>query len=362
MLLLTALVWGCAFVAQRTGMETIGPFAFNGLRFWLGALSLFPVLYMNRRKDKETYAAPPKGLTLVTASAILGFFLFSGSSLQQVGLIYTTAGKAGFITSLYIVAVPLIGLLMKNTLRLAHILGCLIAVSGLYLLAFHGSGDAVNFGDLLNLIGVVFWSLHILFIDRFVPYFSGIKLAVGQFIACGCYNFIAMPFYGETLTLAMIVASAVPILYCGILSSGVVFWSLHILFIDRFVPYFSGIKLAVGQFIACGCYNFIAMPFYGETLTLAMIVASAVPILYCGILSSGVGYTLQIVAQRKVPPTEASLLCSFEMIFGALAGVLLLGEWMSMREFMGCVLMTIGIFSAQIPSRAILQFRKNLSY
>lgn len=295
MLLLTALVWGCAFVAQRTGMETIGPFAFNGLRFWLGALSLFPVLYMNRRKDKETYAAPPKGLTLVTASAILGFFLFSGSSLQQVGLIYTTAGKAGFITSLYIVAVPLIGLLMKNTLRLAHILGCLIAVSGLYLLAFHGSGDAVNFGDLLNLIGVVFWSLHILFIDRFVPYFSGIKLAVGQFIACGCYNFIAMPFYRETLTLAM-------------------------------------------------------------------IVASAVPILYCGILSSGVGYTLQIVAQRKVPPTEASLLCSFEMIFGALAGVLLLGEWMSMREFMGCVLMTIGIFSAQIPSRAILQFRKNLSY
>ena len=93
-----------------------------------------------------------------------------------------------------------------------------------------------------------------------------------------------------------------------------------------------------------------------------MVVASAVPILYCGILSSGVGYTLQIVAQRKVPPTEASLLCSFEMIFGALAGVLLLGEWMSMREFMGCVLMTIGIFSAQIPSRAILQFRKNLSY
>lgn len=135
MLLLTALVWGCAFVAQRTGMETIGPFAFNGLRFWLGALSLFPVLYMNRHKDEETYAAPPKGLTLVTASAILGFFLFSGSSFQQVGLIYTTAGKAGFITSLYIVAVPLIGLLMKNTLRLAHILGCLIAVSGLYLLA-----------------------------------------------------------------------------------------------------------------------------------------------------------------------------------------------------------------------------------
>lgn len=295
MLLLTALVWGCAFVAQRTGMETIGPFAFNGLRFWLGALSLLPIIYMNRRKAAEDYASPPKGLTLAAASAILGFFLFAGSSFQQVGLIYTTAGKAGFITSLYIVAVPLIGLLLKNTLRLAHILGCLIALTGLYLLAFHGGGEAINFGDMLNLIGVVFWSLHILFIDRFVPYFSGVKLAVGQFIACGCYNFIAMPLYGETLTASM-------------------------------------------------------------------VIASAVPILYCGILSSGVGYTLQIVAQRNVPPTEASLLCSFEMIFSALAGALILGEWMSLREFIGCILMTVGIFSAQIPSRAILQFRKKLSY
>lgn len=294
MLLLTALVWGCAFVAQRTGMETIGPFAFNGIRFWLGALSLLPILYMHRKQNAASYASPPKGMTLLTASITLGFFLFAGSAFQQIGLIYTTAGKAGFITALYIVAVPLIGLLMKNTLRLAHILGCLIALSGLYLLAFHDSGEAMNVGDMLNLIGVVFWSLHILCIDRFIPYFSGIKLAVGQFIACGCYNFIAMPLYGETVTVSM-------------------------------------------------------------------VLGAAIPLLYCGILSSGVGYTLQIVAQRHVPPTEASLLCSFEMIFSALAGMVLLGEWMSCRELMGCLLMTIGIFSAQIPSRAILQFKKNLS-
>lgn len=294
MLLLTAFVWGCAFVAQRTGMETIGPFAFNGLRFWLGAASLLPVIYMTRRQAEPAERARPKYITIWSASLLLGFFLFAGSSFQQIGLIYTTAGKAGFITSLYIIAVPLIGLVMKNTLRLSHIAGCFIAVSGLYLLAFHDGGSSVNFGDMLNLIGVFFWSLHILFIDRLVPYFSGVRLAAGQFVACGLYNFIAMPLYGETLTLAA-------------------------------------------------------------------VTASAVPILYCGILSSGVGYTLQIVAQRNVPPTEASLLCSFEMIFSALAGFILLGEWMSLRELLGCALMTVGIFSAQIPSRAVLQFAKTSS-
>ena len=289
MLLLTALVWGCAFVAQRTGMETIGPFAFNGLRFIVGAVSLLPVVALMKKKGKAEYLPRPKYLTVVTASAVLGFFLFAGSSFQQVGLLYTTAGKASFITSLYIVAVPLIGLLMKNTLRLSHVTGCLIAVCGLYLLAFHSGGN-INFGDVLNLIGVVFWSLHILFIDRFVPYFSGVHLAVGQFAFCALYNFIAMPFNGETLL-----------------------WQ--------------------------------------------SVAASLVPILYCGILSSGVGYTLQIVAQRMVPPTEASLLCSFEMIFGALAGFVFLGESMTMRELFGCVLMTVGIFSAQLPSRPVLQFK-----
>lgn len=287
MLLLTALVWGCAFVAQRTGMDTIGPFAFNGLRFLLGALSLLPVIFLMKGKA-ESLQDRPRWLTLPTACLILGFFLFLGSTFQQIGLIYTTAGKAGFITSLYIITVPILGFFLHHPLRQSHIIGCIIAVIGLYLLAFHGTGGAMNLGDVLNLIGVIFWSFHILCIDRFVPYFSGVHLAIGQFAASSLFNFLAMPAAGETLTAAA-------------------------------------------------------------------VMASAVPILYCGIISSAVGYTLQIIGQTKVPPTEASLLCSFEMIFSALAGFFLLGEWMSLREIAGCLLMAVGIFAAQIPSRIVLQ-------
>lgn len=289
MLLVTALVWGCAFVAQRMSTDTIGPFAFNGMRFAISAIVLIPISHMlsSRNGDaekKEAAGRPP----LWVASALIGFFLFAGSALQQLGLAYTTAGKAGFITSLYIVAVPLIGIALKKSLHLSHITGCLIAVMGLYLLAFHNDGSAINFGDLLELCGVLFWSLHILCVDRFVPYFDGVTLSCGQFITCAIYNFAAM--------------------------------------------------LALG-----------------EALTLPIIMASIIPILYCGLFSNGVGYTFQIIAQKHVPPTETSLLCSLEMVFSALAGFIFLGEWMSSRELIGCLLMTIGIFSAQIPTRIILR-------
>lgn len=289
LLLLTAFLWGCAFVAQRVGMDFIGPFGFNGVRFWVGALAVLPLVWWLGRNDTTTYTKPPRWLNLPIAYTILGFILFMGSALQQWGLLYTTAGKAGFITSLYIVVVPLLGLFLKHPLRLSHITGCAVATIGVYLLAFHSIDQPINIGDVLELIGVLFWSLHILFISRFVPYFSGVKLAAGQFFTCGIFNFIAL----------------------------VVF---------------------------------------GESLTIAGIIAAAVPILYCGIFSSGIAYTLQIIGQTKVPPTEASLLCSFEMIFSVLAGALLLGEVMSGREIMGCVLMTIGIAAAQLPSRVILSF------
>jgi drug/metabolite transporter (DMT)-like permease len=136
---------------------------------------------------------------------------------------------------------------------------------------------------------------------------------------------------------------------------GVTFWSLHILVIDRFVQSYSGLSLAVGQFLFCALFNFLTMPFVGEELTVTQLVDSAIPILYCGIFSSGIGFTFQIIGQKKVPATEASLLMSFEMIFGALSGFLILGEMMTTREFMGCILMTVGIFAAQIPSRQILR-------
>lgn len=291
-LLAATFFWGCAFVAQRVSTDTIGAFAFNGIRFWIGALSIVPVVWWVSRKKVPDFDVPPSFLSLPAACAILGFILFAGASLQQIGMFYTTAGKAGFITALYIVVVPILGLFLHNPLQLSHIMGCLTAVAGLYLLAFHSDGQPLNIGDLLELAGVIFWALHILIVDRFVRYYRGVYLALGQFIFCGIYNFLSMPLAGETLT-----------------------W--------------------------------------------AAVLASAIPILYCGIFSSGVGYTLQIVGQEHVPPTEASLLLSCEMIFSALAGFFILGESMTLRELSGCILMSIGIFAAQIPSRIVFNPGRN---
>ncbi|KMO86511.1 membrane protein [Megasphaera cerevisiae DSM 20462] len=291
MLLGASLFWGGAFVAQRVSTDTIGPFAFNGLRFLLGAAAILPIVYWHHNINKTERPIHSCKLPLPAACLLLGFLLFAGASCQQIGMIYTTAGKAGFITSLYIVAVPLLGLLIKQPLRLSHVGGCVVSFAGLYVLAFHSDGQAINIGDLLELTGVLFWSLHILYISQCVRYFSGIDLALGQFVACGLYNLAAM-----LIT--------------------------------------------------------------NETLTLGAVLASAIPLLYCGILSSGAGFTLQILGQEKVPPTEASLLCSFEMIFSAAAGFLLLGELLTTRELIGCGLMAIGIFTAQIPSKVIFQLKK----
>lgn len=291
LLVLTAFFWGCAFVAQRVGMDSLGPFGFNGLRFWCGVLAILPLVWWSRRFPSQRARPRPPRLTLPLACLVLGVLLFMGAALQQVGLIYTTAGKAGFITSLYIVIVPLLGLFFKQPLCRSHLAGCLLAMLGVYLLAFHGIDGSINVGDLFELAGVLFWSLHIIFISRYVPYFSGIELAAGQFFVCGLLNFIAMPLVGEPISVAA-------------------------------------------------------------------ITAAAIPLLYCGIFSSGIAFTLQIIAQKKVPPTEASLLCSLEMIFSALAGALLLGEMMSFREIMGCLFMTSGIVIAQLPSRILISCKR----
>jgi drug/metabolite transporter (DMT)-like permease len=137
LLLLAALIWGGAFVAQRMSTETIGPYGFNGIRFFMGALSVLPIVLYTMHCGRPSVKRPPKWLSLPIATLILGIILFSGNAFQQVGLYYTTAGKAGFITALYIIAVPILGLLLHNPLRLSHAIGCIVAVAGLYLLAFH---------------------------------------------------------------------------------------------------------------------------------------------------------------------------------------------------------------------------------
>ncbi len=173
-LLAATFFWGCAFVAQRVSTDTIGAFAFNGIRFWVGALFIVPVVWWISRKQAPDFDTPPSYLSLPAACAILGFVLYAGASLQQIGMFYTTAGKAGFITALYIVVVPILGLFLRNPLRLSHIAGCLTALAGLYLLAFHSDGQPLNIGDVLELAGVIFWALHILIVDRFVRYYRGV--------------------------------------------------------------------------------------------------------------------------------------------------------------------------------------------
>lgn len=281
-LILTSLIWGIAFVAQRVSTETIGPYGFNAVRFLLGAISLLPVMYA------FPGSAPKKAssLTIVTVCIITGSVLFIGATTQQIGLIYTTAGKASFITALYIVLVPLLGLFIGYSLRLSHIIGCLTALVGLYLITFT-DGLSINMGDLLVFSGTIFWASHILLLSYFVQSHKAIQIAFGQFVVCSLWS-----------------------------------WAGTFLF---------------------------------ETISWQIILNTLWPILYGGILSTGVAYTLQIIGQKVVPPTEASLLLSLEMFFGALSGYFLLGESMAYREIIGCLLLACGVMAAQIPSPIIWQ-------
>lgn len=278
-LLLAALIWGGAFAAQVMGMEYMGPFAYNAVRFFIGAASLLPVILL------FPSAPPPKKAPMPfwTASFCAGFLLFGGASLQQAGLLYTTASKASFITALYIILVPLIGLFFGHILRLYHAAGAVLALAGIYLLSVGGNFQ-VNRGDFLVFLCAFFFAFHILLLS----------------------------------------------------------WLS-----ERYIP----VRLAAGQFLIAALFNSIG--FLWEPFSFSMLENSIWTILYTGILSTGVAYTLQVVGQKYVPPSEASMLLSMEMIFGALSGVLFLGESLTAREWAGAALTASGAFLSQLPSREI---------
>ncbi len=282
LLLLTAAIWGFAFVAQRAGMEHVGPFTFNGVRFLLGSASLLPLVARRAR----TCAAPAAGSGRGTfaAGAVLGLVLFGGASLQQVGIVYTTAGKAGFITGLYVVIVPLLGLGLGHRVRAAGWAGVALATAGMALLSVRGDLTLAP-GDGLVLLSAVFWAVHVLVIGRYARRFDAIRLAAVQFAICGL--------------LSLAVALAI------------------------------------------------------EPLAPGAILAAAVPILYGGLASVGIAYTLQIVAQRDAQPTVAAILLSLESVFAALGGFLLLGERLDPRGALGCGLMLAGAIAAQFADGAI---------
>lgn len=283
LLLVTATIWGFAFVAQRVGMQHVGPFTYNGIRFALGSLSLLPFLLMtSRRKPARNQTVQQADLkTMLWGGALAGLVLFGGASLQQVGLVYTTAGKAGFITGLYVVIVPLLGLFWRQRVEWGTWLGAVLAAVGLYFLSITRT-LSISPGDLLVLIGAFFWAVHVLLLGWLSPRMEALKLAFLQYTACSLLSL---------LTAALT-----------------------------------------------------------ETITVQGIIAAAMPILYGGVVSVGVAYTLQVVAQRHAHPAHAAILLSMETVFAALGGWLILGETLSARAFLGCSLMLAGMLCSQLST------------
>lgn len=278
LLLLAAAIWGFAFVAQRLGMDYVGPYTFNGIRFALGSLSLLPLIYYlnNSGKSEE-----PNFLFTVRIGTLAGLVLFIAASLQQIGLLYTTAGKAAFITCLYIVLVPLAGLFLRQKVSLYTWLGCFLAIAGLYLLCIREE-FAISYGDLLELTGALFWTAHILIIDRYANQVNALKLSSCQFAVCSA--------------LSLVVA------------------------------------------------------FSFETISLNGIYQAAIPILYGGLFSVGVAYTLQVIGQKNASPSHAAIILSMETVFAAIGGYLIIDEQLSNAELLGCALMLTGMLISQLQS------------
>jgi drug/metabolite transporter (DMT)-like permease len=292
LLLLTSCIWGFAFVAQRAGMEYVGPFTFNGIRFLLGSLSLLPLIFFLRHKAAagKAGAAPPalpgasavkaSPKRIVLSSLAAGTCLFVGASLQQIGILYTTAGHSGFITGLYVVLVPIFGIFLGRKTGLPTWVGAVFTLTGLYFLSAAGNAGSVNIGDIVTAVSAIFWTLHVLAIDALVKKIDPLILSSGQFACCGIFSCIIAVLRMEPL---------------------------------------AAVNIAQGM----------------------------VPILYGGLGSVGVAYTLQVVAQKDAPPAHASIILCLEGVFAAAGGMLLLAEPLGRWTLLGFILMFCGMIATQ---------------
>lgn len=282
-LLLTATIWGVAFVAQSVGMEYIGPFTFNAIRCVLGGLVLIPVILVLKKK-KETGAENQEKedkKTLWMGGIACGVILCIASNLQQFGIMEASVGKSGFFTALYIVMIPVIGIFIGKRPGIKLWFCVALAVVGMYLLCMKDGSFTIERADIMLLLCALAFSFHILVVDYFSPKVDGVKMSCIQFFVCG-------------------VLSAVGMLFT-------------------------------------------------ETPDISNIQAAWLPLLYAGLLSCGVGYTLQIVGQKGINPVIASLIMSLESVISALAGWVILGQVLSPKEILGCVLMFVAIIITQIP-------------
>ena len=280
LLLLTAVIWGFAFVAQRAGMEFIGPFTFNTARFALGSLSLIPLLLINqKRKFEKVKFLPLNDKKLLYGGLSAGMVLFLGATFQQGGLVYTDSGKAGFITGFYVILVPILGLFISQKTSLLTWLGAVVAIVGLYFLSVNETFD-INIGDVLVLIGAFFWAIQILVIGYYSTRVDPFQLAFSQFVVCAIFSFVA----------ALIT----------------------------------------------------------ETIVLQNVLLAYLPILYAGLFSVGIAFTIQVVAQREAHPANAAIIMSLEAVFAVLGGWMILNESIPVRGLLGCLLMLIGMVLSQL--------------
>lgn len=303
LLIVTSIIWGFAFVAQRAGMDFIGPFTYNGVRFAVGGLSLLPLMYYFKTKKKKLFMVYHPEQTLASSaeaasrsihgralrngdrwvfffgSLAAGSILFIGASLQQMGMQYTTAGKAGFLTGLYVVLVPILGIPLGHSTRLPTWIGAILAVFGMYILSAPDRLGQVNPGDLLVIGSAFFWAFHVLLIDRLSKRLDPIQLSAVQFAWCALYSLI----------------------------TAIVLEQPHV----------------------------------------NSILQAAIPILYGGLGSVGIAYTLQVVAQRHAPPAHSSIIMCLEGVFATLGGILILAEPAGLRSLGGSGLMLLGMLATQ---------------
>ncbi|MDR2258211.1 MAG: DMT family transporter [Treponema sp.] len=313
LLLLTAGIWGFGFVAQRSGMEHVGPFAFNGIRFILGSLSLLPLILV-RGRGKHDPADPARPGRFFRYSLAAGGCLFVAVTLQQLGIMFTTAGNAGFITGLYVVLTPILGIFLGRKTGKATWLGALFTLGGLYFLSAAGHLDRINPGDLITAVGAVFWAFHVLLIDALVRHIDPIVLSAGQFGVCGIFALAA------ALLLEPSMGAAAELLSPGLTEAGLFAWT-------DFPALLAG--------IAGGGAGGLLSP------------DSLIPLLYGGLASVGIAYTLQTVAQRDAPPAHATIILCFEGSFAALGGFLLLAEPVGRWTMLGFALMLCGMLITQ---------------
>lgn len=280
-LLVTAIIWGTSFVAQSEGMKYVEPFTYNSIRTLIGGIVLLPVIAGFKLFSKSEQGEKKTSLKATLIGGVFcGLALCIASSFQQVGIVYTTAGKSGFITALYVILVPILGLVLGNKTPKKIWFCVALAIVGFYLLCIKND-FAIGLGDLLTLVCAFFFAIHIIVIDRFI-------------------------------------------------SKGA-----------------DGVAMACVQFFTSGIISFIIMLLF-ETPRMEYIFEARFTILYAGVMSCGVAYTLQIVGQRFTAPTVATLIMSLESVFAALSGWLIIGEQLSIKELLGCVLVFAAVVFAQV--------------